>query len=462
MRTESPSLCSWMRAPSIFHSNATSPPSCVERFADVRSGLRQHRRDRRQRLRAGTARAMRRPRSARRARPRRDSSHTSPRAGFARPVRRPRHAIASTMTPSSAPCRSSPTSSRIRNSCSSRVARANRSCSACGAPRRGARAANRRDVRQASVDVCDRQRRPSTATPPSSLALRKAGIADAEAALRDFARQIMHGGVDLARLDGAQARRELADLGQPRGRCPYALRDGDQVCEQAHDGDCRLERMPKVPKQRSAGGFCRWCGCRSPASPRGCWSSASRRSTSRTSLQHLSAVPTADHDRGAAVRCRCLRDGRFVRRHRSPARERPQPAPAGIPHGRDRQSARPRHRRRDGQRRRAALSHVRARRAVAQAGRRSHPAGRDAVRVRRRLADRSVVAAAPERSEPRVSVAVRRGDCVRRARPREGRRLARIRRDAQGSRSRSAANRSACPRCATRWCRSRSAWCRSR
>ena len=58
----------------------------------------------------------------------------------------------------------------------------------------------------------------------------------------------MHGGVDLARLDGAQVRRELADLSEACGRCPYALRDGDQVCEQAHD-HILGRGMPKVPKQ---------------------------------------------------------------------------------------------------------------------------------------------------------------------------------------------------------------------
>ena len=46
---------------------------------------------------------------------------------------------------------------------------------------------------------------------------------------------------------------------------------------------------------------------------------------------------------------------------------------------------------------------------------------------------------------------------VRRARAREGRRLARVRRDAQGADHARAVNRSACPRCATRSCRSRSA-----
>ncbi len=179
-------------------------------------------------------------------------------------------------------------------------------------------------------------------------------------------------------------------------------------------------------------------------------------------LQQLSEVPTSIVI--AALLCSAgvyttvgLYEGIAVA-----ARQRPHSAPAGVPHGRDRQPDRPCDRRRDGQRRRAALSHVRAGRPDDPRSRRDHPAGRDAVRLRRRLADRFLAAPAPQRCEPRVSIAGRRGRRLRRARARQGRRVARVRSVAQGSRSRSAVNRSACPRCATPSCRSRSASRRSR
>ena len=59
-----------------------------------------------------------------------------------------------------------------------------------------------------------------------------------------------------------------------------------------------------------------------------------------------------------------------------------------------------------------------------------------------------------ERCEPRVPVAVRGRRGLRRARTRQGRRAGSRSSRRARSRSRSAANRSACPRCATRWCRS--------
>ena len=112
-------------------------------------------------------------------------------------------------------------------------------------------------------------------------------------------------------------------------------------------------------------------------------------------LQQLSEVPTSIVIAALLCSAGVYTIGRLVRGHRGAARQRSQSAPAGVPHGRDRQSDRPCDRRRDGQRRRAALSHVRAGRTVDPRSRRDHPAGRDAVRLRRRLADRLLAAAAP-------------------------------------------------------------------
>ena len=102
------------------------------------------------------------------------------------------------------------------------------------------------DIGQGPVDLADRERRRRGRTARFA-GLAQGGVTDAEPPLRDFAGQIMHGRVDLARLHCAQVRRELADLREARGRCPYAPRDGDQIGEQAHGGMIG-ERMPKVPR----------------------------------------------------------------------------------------------------------------------------------------------------------------------------------------------------------------------
>jgi hypothetical protein len=133
------------------------------------------------------------------------------------------------------------------------------------APGGRARTANGSDVGKTPVDVADRERRRRRAAAFAGLA--QGRITDAEAPLRDFAGQVMHGGVDLARLDGAQVRSNLPDLRQTGGRCTDAPRGGDEVCEQAHDGIV----CPEFPRKRS-NDFCRWSGCRSPSRPRGCWS----------------------------------------------------------------------------------------------------------------------------------------------------------------------------------------------
>ncbi len=124
MRTSSPCLCTWMRAPSIFHSNAMSPESVssasstsfavcasIGAMGDITWSWK----------RCNPEAPASRPTRA--MAPRLLSYMAARRtSGSGTPVTA---AIASIITPASAPCRSSPTSSRSRNSCSSRVARPN-------------------------------------------------------------------------------------------------------------------------------------------------------------------------------------------------------------------------------------------------------------------------------------------------------------------------------------------------
>ena len=122
-----PPCATWMRAPSIFHSNAASPLELEERLAHVGGGLREHGRDGREQLELESVERRRVRRRARRVR-------TAPRLFAYIAARRTAltgssaaAAIASTMTPPSAPCRSSPSRSRARNSRSAGVARDHRS-----------------------------------------------------------------------------------------------------------------------------------------------------------------------------------------------------------------------------------------------------------------------------------------------------------------------------------------------
>ncbi len=135
MRTTSPERCAWMRAPSIFHSNAASPPSW--RSASAGSAA----------VCASMGAIGERISSSNFARPASPSSNaaraTAPTL-FAYIIARrtgvtgssAAAAIASVITPTSAPWRSSPASSRTRKSCSGSVASANsaRNASARSAP----------------------------------------------------------------------------------------------------------------------------------------------------------------------------------------------------------------------------------------------------------------------------------------------------------------------------------------
>src|SRR5947209_3558415 len=124
-RTSSPALCTWIRAPSSLYSNAASPSSVrasatsAAAWASIgwigrNSSIRKRASPAAPSTSAARATAARSPASIA---ARRTKSGSSPAA----------RATASVTSPSSAPCRSSPISSRNRNSCSSWVARANSS-----------------------------------------------------------------------------------------------------------------------------------------------------------------------------------------------------------------------------------------------------------------------------------------------------------------------------------------------
>ena len=133
MRTSGPRLCTWMRAPSSFHSNATSPPAnsrsasptSAAVWASIGATGANSSSWKRRRPGLPCVRALcdTAPRLPAYIAARRTSATGSPAAA----------AMASTMTPSSAPWRSSPASSCRRNCCSSGVA------SAKSAPRAAAR-----------------------------------------------------------------------------------------------------------------------------------------------------------------------------------------------------------------------------------------------------------------------------------------------------------------------------------
>ena len=175
-RTSSPGRCTWMRAPSSFHSTDASPVF-GERFADRRRARREHRLHRPQHLeadgreRVGAARrARRRAVVAEIAAEHRGAAHRR------RPERRRPRAIASAMSPASAPWRSSPVSSRTTKSASAarRAREQRRASTAWRAPRRpgaGRRLHARRSPRRGRRRSAVRRRvgaRPRRAPPPAS------------------------------------------------------------------------------------------------------------------------------------------------------------------------------------------------------------------------------------------------------------------------------------------------------
>ncbi len=231
MRTMSPDLCTWMRAPSIFHSNAASPPSW--RSASAGSAA----------VCASIGAIGDSTSSWNRARPASPSSSaaraTAP-TFFAYIIARrtgtgvslAAAAIASIMTPASAPWRSSPAIRRITNSRSDSVARANNARSASVAAGRRAGATQCGDLAERAIDVGDRQRRPCRGFAIAGVVERR--IADAEPALRRAAGEVLRADRDLVRIERAQPLGQRTHFREPRRRRGDGFGGIDEIGQQRH------------------------------------------------------------------------------------------------------------------------------------------------------------------------------------------------------------------------------------
>ena len=204
-RTSSPALWSWMRAPSSLYSKAASPRRSSA-SVDVLRRAREHGRDRRQQAQREAARGPPRP-------PPRAARATSPRlaaniaAWRTSPGGRPAAcAIASCTRPSSAPWRTSPSSSSARKRRSSSRARSSsaRKAAVRALGRAGAALAGQR-FEGAVQRRAGRAARPATAARPRAAAWIVLP-AEADAALRQAPGEVQ---------------RQRAP---PRGRAPAAAR----------------------------------------------------------------------------------------------------------------------------------------------------------------------------------------------------------------------------------------------
>ena len=155
--------------------------SSTTRLGDARGGRGEHRQDRPEDLEANRRGAPAlRPRHRDLGRPRRDRRRASARGARARRARRPPWRRHRPSRPPSAPCRSSPVSSRLRKSRLASVARPSSVAEQLAGARRPIRARRRLDLGDRAIDVVDRERR---------LARRRrldavdGGVADADAPL---------------------------------------------------------------------------------------------------------------------------------------------------------------------------------------------------------------------------------------------------------------------------------------
>ena len=228
-RTTSPSRCTWMRAPSSLNSTLTSAPELGERGVQALGRARQHRPDRaadlgRHRLQrrgaAGEGEPGRLGEAARRGR--------TPGAPWP-PGTSAAAATASSITPSSAPWRSSPVSSRCRNCCSSAVAAPNRASSCAArravepAPEVAASASSR-----ASTSATSRRRRSRRRHAEAG----QRAPARTEPALPRLARQPGGGRLDLVGRRGAQQRGQRGGLRRAGAGGPDGGGAGDDLGEQ--------------------------------------------------------------------------------------------------------------------------------------------------------------------------------------------------------------------------------------
>ena len=235
MRTSSPTLCTWMRAPSIFHSNATSPPSCLQRLArrpppSARASARSARR-----ARAGTASEALGALQQRHARHRAEAPGVHRRAPHLRDRQSGGRGDRIDHDAASAPCRSSPVSRRSRNCCSRRRRTREQLAQRLrrAAPRTRRRAAAASSV-QAAIDI--RRATASARRPrvPAAAALQasrsRCRCVPAASLRRDSARR--------SRSHRARARAARPPARAPwPGGCrvaPHALRGLDQGGQECH------------------------------------------------------------------------------------------------------------------------------------------------------------------------------------------------------------------------------------
>ena len=231
-RMSSPALCTCMRAPSIFHSNAAVPNArsaspmssagcasigatgCISTSAN--GGGRPRRRS-----------VRRAPRWRCRSRPSPPGARSAAGSDAAA-------ATASIIKDSSAPCRNSPTNRRTRKSRSSSVARANSFGQDPRALGLRTRSARRGDALERGIDIEDGQRRRIDGIRRMRIA--KHCVTDAASALARFAREIGDANRNFRGLELSQARGELGDLGVATRRLRNAARRFDELGEKRHRG----------------------------------------------------------------------------------------------------------------------------------------------------------------------------------------------------------------------------------
>jgi hypothetical protein len=149
-------------------------------------------------------------------------------------------AIASAITPASAPWRSSPARSRSRKSLERRRVR-EEVLQGVGAPGRRARTAHRRDRREPAVGLGERQRRRDRGIAAARRGKQR-GSADAETALRQGARKIMRADRNLVVGESAKAFRDEPHLGKACRFLGDRLRRPCDVGEQRHRLSLRRAR----------------------------------------------------------------------------------------------------------------------------------------------------------------------------------------------------------------------------
>ena len=229
MRTSSPRRWIWIRIPSSFHSTderaklaipSPTPPAVEASIGRI--GLKSSKPTARSpsspSVSAVSAVRVRSPESMN---ARRASSAGTP-AAFA---------TASTISPASAPCRSSPVKSRLTKSASSSVARARRFAEDPPSGRGRAAPSRRLHLRDRAIDLVDREGRLQGGRLFEAVDRR---VADPDPPLPGHAGEEADRDRNLVRVEPPQELGEELDLARARARTGYLSRGGDDVGEQGH------------------------------------------------------------------------------------------------------------------------------------------------------------------------------------------------------------------------------------